>query len=77
MIAKASLRFYILTEISQFALLTAFSHEAMPALARLARHGRIWPLILFISPFVVASFYSGVSGHDSTDTCTGIGYPAS
>ncbi|MCS5960445.1 hypothetical protein LNP74_13870 [Klebsiella pneumoniae subsp. pneumoniae] len=31
MIAKASLRFYILTEISQFALLTAFSHWLIPA----------------------------------------------
>ncbi|WP_106657817.1 lipid III flippase WzxE, partial [Escherichia coli] len=30
-IAKASLRFYILTEISQFALLTAFSHWLIPA----------------------------------------------
>jgi antigen flippase len=29
-IAKASLRFYILTEISQFALLTAFSHWLIP-----------------------------------------------
>ncbi len=24
----------------------------------------------------MACFYSGVNGHDSTDTCTGIGYPA-
>ncbi|MDU2479175.1 MAG: lipid III flippase WzxE, partial [Klebsiella sp.] len=30
-IAKASLRFYILTEISQFTLLTAFSHWLIPA----------------------------------------------
>ncbi len=36
----------------------------------------IWPLIVY---FALCSgvFYSGVNGHDSTDTCTGIGYPAS
>ncbi|MGS9149543.1 lipid III flippase WzxE, partial [Salmonella enterica subsp. enterica serovar Infantis] len=30
-IAKASLRFYILSEISQFILLTAFAHWLIPA----------------------------------------------
>lgn len=29
-IAKASLRFYVLTEVSQFALLTGFSHYLIP-----------------------------------------------
>lgn len=76
-IAKASLRFYILTEISQFALLTAFSHWLIPA------HGAVGAAQAYMATYIVyfalcsGVFYSGVNGHDSTDTCTGIGYPAS
>lgn len=75
-IAKASLRFYILTEISQFALLTAFSHWLIPA------HGAIGAAQAYMATYIVyfalcsGVFYFGVNGHDSTDTCTGIGYPA-
>lgn len=75
-IAKASLRFYILAEISQFILLSAFAHWLIPALARWARHRLIWPPILSIFHFVAAYFYSGVGEHDCTDSRPGIGYPS-
>ncbi len=74
-IAKASLRFYILAEISQFILLTAFAHWLIPLTARWVRHRLIWPPILSIFHFVAAYFYSGVGEHDCTDSRPGIGYP--
>ena len=67
-IAKASLRFYILTEISQFTLLTAFSHWLIPA------HGAIGAAQAYMATYIVyfalccGVFYSGVGGHDSTDS---------
>lgn len=76
-IAKASLRLYILAEIGQFALLTAFSHWLIPTHGALGRLRPIWQLISFISLPVAAYFYFGVNAHDCTDTHTGIGYPAS
>lgn len=69
--------FYILTEISQFTLLTAFSHWLIPA------HGAVGAAQAYMATYIVyfalcsGVFYSGVNGHDSTDTCTGIRYPAS
>lgn len=41
-----------------------------------ARRRHIWQLISSIFLFVVACFYSGVGGHDCTDSRTGIGYPS-
>jgi len=46
-IAKASLRFYILTEISQFALLTAFSHWLIPA------HGAVGAAQAYMATYIV------------------------
>lgn len=46
-IAKASLRFYILTEISQFALLTAFSHWLIPA------HGALGAAQAYMATYIV------------------------
>lgn len=46
-IAKASLRFYILTEISQFALLTAFSHWLIPA------HGAAGAAQAYMATYIV------------------------
>ncbi|MDR6280726.1 O-antigen/teichoic acid export membrane protein [Klebsiella variicola] len=46
-IAKASLRFYILTEISQFTLLTAFSHWLIPA------HGAIGAAQAYMATYIV------------------------
>jgi antigen flippase len=46
-IAKASLRFYILTEISQFTLLTAFSHWLIPA------HGAVGAAQAYMATYIV------------------------
>lgn len=46
-IAKASLRFYILTEISQFALLTGFSHWLIPA------HGAAGAAQAYMATYIV------------------------
>ncbi|WHP31204.1 lipid III flippase WzxE [Trabulsiella odontotermitis] len=46
-IAKASLRFYILTEISQFALLTAFSHWLIPS------HGALGAAQAYMATYIV------------------------
>ncbi|MDU6926681.1 lipid III flippase WzxE [Franconibacter helveticus] len=46
-LAKASLRFYILTEISQFALLTAFSHWLIPA------HGAAGAAQAYMATYIV------------------------
>ncbi|STI82334.1 Protein wzxE [Escherichia coli] len=75
-IAKASLRFYILAEISQFTLLMVFAHWLILRMVHWARRRHIWQLISSIFLFVVACFYSGVGGHDCTDSRTGIGYPS-
>lgn len=55
-IAKASLRFYILAEISQFMLLTAFAHWLILHMVRWARRRLTWQRTLSISLFVVACF---------------------
>ena len=46
-IAKASLRFYILTEVSQFALLTGFSHWLIPA------HGATGAAQAYMATYIV------------------------
>ncbi len=46
-IAKASLRFYILTEISQFALLTGFSHWLIPT------HGALGAAQAYMATYIV------------------------
>ncbi|MNI27806.1 Lipid III flippase [compost metagenome] len=46
-IAKASLRFYILAEISQFTLLTAFAHWLIPA------HGALGAAQAYMATYVV------------------------
>lgn len=46
-IARASLRFYILTELSQFALLTAFSHWLIPA------HGAVGAAQAYMATYIV------------------------
>ncbi|MDR2218522.1 lipid III flippase WzxE [Yokenella regensburgei] len=46
-IAKASLRFYILTEVSQFALLTAFSHWLIPT------HGALGAAQAYMATYIV------------------------
>ncbi|TKI03895.1 lipid III flippase WzxE [Martelella alba] len=46
-IAKASLRFYFLTEISQFALLMAFSHWLIP------RHGALGATQAYMATYIV------------------------
>lgn len=46
-IAKASLRFYLLTEISQFALLSGFSHWLIPA------HGALGATQAYMATYVV------------------------
>jgi len=46
-IAKASLRFYVLTEISQFTLLTAFSHWLIPA------HGALGAAQAYMATYIV------------------------
>ncbi|MBB1202998.1 lipid III flippase WzxE [Enterobacteriaceae bacterium 89] len=46
-IAKASLRFYILTEVSQFTLLTAFSHWLIPA------HGALGAAQAYMATYIV------------------------
>ncbi len=75
-IAKASLRFYILAEISQFTLLMVFAHWLIPA------HGALGATQAYMATYIVyfslccGVFYSGVGGHDCTDSRTGIGYPS-
>jgi antigen flippase len=46
-IAKASLRFYILTEVSQFALLTLFSHWLIP------QHGALGAAQAYMATYIV------------------------
>ncbi|TGD70328.1 lipid III flippase WzxE, partial [Salmonella enterica subsp. enterica serovar Poona] len=46
-IAKASLRFYILAEISQFILLTAFAHWLIPA------HGALGAAQAYMATYIV------------------------
>ncbi len=46
-IAKASLRFYILAEISQFILLTAFAHWLIPA------HGALGAAQAYMVTYIV------------------------
>ncbi|CCJ90870.1 WzxE protein [Cronobacter turicensis 564] len=46
-IAKASLRFYILTEVSQFALLTGFSYWLIPA------HGAAGAAQAYMATYIV------------------------
>ena len=46
-IAKASLRFYILAELSQFTLLTAFSHWLIPA------HGALGAAQAYMATYIV------------------------
>ena len=50
-IAKASLRFYILAEISQFFLLTAFAHWLIPA------HGALGAAQAYMATYVVYFFF--------------------
>lgn len=75
-IAKASLRFYILAEISQFTLLMVFAHWLIPAHGALGAAQAYMATYIVYFLFVVACFYSGVGGHDCTDSRTGIGYPS-
>ncbi|VEA32483.1 lipopolysaccharide biosynthesis protein [Salmonella enterica subsp. enterica] len=75
-IAKASLRFYILAEISQFILLTAFAHWLIPAHGALGAAQAYMATYIVYFHFVVAYFYSGVGEHDCTDSRPGIGYPS-
>ena len=46
-IAKASLRFYILTEVSQFLLLTLFSHWLIP------QHGALGAAQAYMATYIV------------------------
>lgn len=75
-IAKASLRFYILAEISQFILLTAFAHWLIPAHGALGAAQAYMATYIVYFHFVAAYFYSGVGEHDCTDSRPGIGYPS-
>lgn len=76
-IAKASLRFYILTEVSQFLLLTLFSHWLIPQHGALGRLRPIWQPTSCISRSVAACFLFIVDEYDHTDSRSGIRYPAS
>ncbi|WP_254901614.1 lipid III flippase WzxE [Lonsdalea britannica] len=76
-IAKASLRFYLLTEISQFLLLMGFSHWLIPLHGALARHRLIWQAIWSISCCVAAFSLFTVGEHDPLNSRAGCGYPSS
>lgn len=73
-IAKASLRFYILAELSQFALLIGFSRWLIPA------HGALGAAQAYMATYIVyftlccGVFYSGAEKHEPVNTYSGVGY---